>query len=90
MEQKDERLWRQAKRRVGFRNHLITYLIVNAFLWTLWFLTDYRRGEFGLPWPTFCTLGWGVGLMFNFFGAYVITDKYSQIEREYEKLKNRS
>jgi hypothetical protein len=90
MEDKDERLWRQAKKRVGFRNHLYTYLAVNIFLWVLWFFTDYRTGSYGLPWPTFCTLGWGVGLFFNFVGVYVKGDKYDAIEREYEKLKSKN
>ena len=29
--EKDKLLWKEAKRRVGFKNHLLTYLAVNIF-----------------------------------------------------------
>lgn len=86
-DEKERMLWKQAKKRVGFRNHLYSYLIVNIFFWAMWFFTD-RRSEGGLPWPTFCTLGWGFGLFWHFMGAYVM-DRPSQVEREFEKLKKR-
>jgi hypothetical protein len=89
MEERDQKLWRLAKKRVGFKNHLATYLIINGFLWGLWYFTDYSRGEFGVPWPVFTSLGWGIGLMFHFLGAYVFMDKHEQVEREYEKLKGK-
>ena len=45
---KDPELWEQAQKRVGFKRHLATYIIVNLFLWILWFLTDrdYDRSYF--------------------------------------------
>ncbi|HAX47842.1 MAG TPA: hypothetical protein DCX92_02540, partial [Bacteroidetes bacterium] len=31
--QRDERLWKLAKKRAEFKKHLLTYFIVNIFLW---------------------------------------------------------
>lgn len=83
--EKDRLLWKEAKKRVDFRNHFLSFLMVNIFFWALWFFTD--RNEEGLPWPTFCTLGWGFGLFWHFMGVFVFKSKVSQIEKEYEKLK---
>ncbi|MCU0433935.1 MAG: 2TM domain-containing protein [Bacteroidia bacterium] len=86
-QQREKELWKKAKRRVGFRRHLIIYLLVNTFLWCVWFFTGREHSE-GFPWPVFPMLGWGIGLAFDFFGAY-INNGSDAIEREYEKLKSR-
>lgn len=83
---KDPHLWEIAKRRASFKGHLGAYIIVNAFLWAIWFFTDdndMRPGKY--PWPVWSTLGWGIGLLFHFLGAYVYP-KENSAEREYEKL----
>jgi hypothetical protein len=87
--EKERMLWKQAKKRVGFKNHLYTYLAVNAFLWCMWFFTDRGQNEYGLPWPVFCSLGWGFGLFWHFMGAYVLGNKTSQVEKEFQKLKEK-
>lgn len=92
--EKDRLLWKEAKKRVGFRNHLFTYLIMNTFFWVLWYFTDFKPDDDGdhysnIPWPTFCTLGWGFGLFWHFMGTHVMGNKASQVEKEYEKLKNK-
>ncbi|KAA2245531.1 2TM domain-containing protein [Chitinophaga agrisoli] len=84
-QQRDERLWRIAKARAGFKSHLITYLVVNAGLWALWFITDGDRA--GTPWPIWPALGWGIGLAFHYFSAYH-SDPHGDALREYEKLQN--
>jgi hypothetical protein len=85
---RDEQLWKTAKKRVHFRKHLISYLIVNAFLWLLWCMQSPEKHQFDfVPWPLWCTLGWGIGIVFSYFNAYVFTGT-SAIEKEYEKLKN--
>lgn len=88
--EKDKLLWKEAKKRVGFRNHLISYLMVNLFFWAMWFFTDRHTNDSGIPWPTFCSLGWGFGLFWHFMGTFVFDNKLSQIEKEYQKLKQRS
>lgn len=86
---RDPQLWDIARRRAAFKRHLITYLILNAFFWALWFVTGDRNvGYRGLPWPVWPALGWGIGLAFHYFGAYV-TDGHSEIEKEYTKLQNK-
>jgi hypothetical protein len=89
MTEKERMLWKQAKKRVEFKRHLWTYIIINGFLWALWLFggMDKNENEF-MPWPIWPTLGWGIGIVFNYFGAYH-SDKAGAVEREYEKLKNR-
>lgn len=87
-EEKDKALWRIAKRRAGFKKHLSTYLIVNAFFWGIWFFTDGRTYGGLMPWPAWASLGWGIGLAFNYASAYHNTD-INNTEKEYQKLKNK-
>lgn len=85
---KDRELWKLAKRRVSFKKHLVVYILVNIFFWGLWYLGDDKDNE-GFPWPVWSTLGWGIGLGFEFAGAYMYPNT-NAIENEYEKLKNKS
>ena len=88
MENQDDLLWRIAKKRVKFKRHLASYIIVNGFLWLLWWFTEGRQG-FGteMPWPAWSSLGWGIGLAFSYYGAYH-DNRDDDIIREYQKLKN--
>ncbi|MDZ4665741.1 MAG: 2TM domain-containing protein [Bacteroidota bacterium] len=89
--ERERQLWKQAKKRVGFKRQLAAYMIVNTFLWVLWFIGDKNETitsiEFA-PWPLWCTLGWGIGLVFSYFDAFVF-NKPDSIEREFEKLKGK-
>ena len=90
-EGKDPALWEIAQKRASFKTHLLTYLIINAFLWTLWYITSGRHTgvKWGAyPWPIWTTLGWGIGLAFHFAGAYIFP-KANAVESEYEKLENK-
>lgn len=87
--EKDQILWKQAKKRVGFKNHLISYLLVNIMLWSMWFFSGRETEENGFPWPLFCSLGWGFGILWHFMGAFVFNNKLSQIENEFQKLKSK-
>lgn len=90
-EGKDPELWEIAQKRAGFKNHATTYVIVNAFLWAIWYFTgDHITGNIwnNYPWPIWTTVGWGIGLAFHFAGAYVFP-KVNSTEREYQKLKNK-
>ena len=101
MTEKDQMIWKQAKKRVSFRRHLFVYIIINAFVWAMWSLrffnmdvnsdTETSSGNwnhFHLHGaPIMMTLGWGIGLAFHFYGAY-IDNKYTAVEKEYDKLKN--
>ncbi|MFN8250708.1 MAG: 2TM domain-containing protein [Ferruginibacter sp.] len=94
-EGKDPELWEIAQKRAGFKNHLISYIVVNGFLWAIWFFTgnQHRSMHFDewdtnhYPWPIWPMLGWGIGLAFHYAGAYIFP-KSNSVEREYQKLKN--
>ncbi|MGH2574272.1 MAG: 2TM domain-containing protein [Ignavibacteria bacterium] len=85
MNQKDEKLWRIAKRRAEFKRHLFTYLLVNLFLWGIWLFAGLKNGHFGFIWPFFVTVGWGIGLTSNYLAVYT-NIKESLADREYHKL----
>jgi hypothetical protein len=80
-EEKDAELWQQAKARADFKNHVVTYVIIIGMLWMVWFFTG---GVNSHPWPIWPTIGWGVGLVFNYLAVYQFKDS---AEKEYEKLK---
>lgn len=85
----DQALWETAKRRVGFRSHLLTYIIINAFLWALWYFShDSENLNDPFPWPMWTTLGWGVGIAFHFARTY-LNNETNSVEQEYQKLKNK-
>jgi hypothetical protein len=93
-EGKDPILWEIAHKRASFKRHAIVYVIINAFLWGLWFFTGNQHKGINLgewetkhyPWPIWTTLGWGIGLAFHFASAYIFP-QVNSVEREYEKLK---
>ena len=82
---KDPQLWELAQKRASFKSHLAVYIVVNLFLWLLWYFTGAEIHENDLPWPIWPTLGWGIGVAFHYIGAYV-TAKNNLVEKEYEKL----
>ncbi|TCZ74785.1 2TM domain-containing protein [Flaviaesturariibacter aridisoli] len=84
---KDPHLWRIARRRAGFRRSLFTYLTVNAFLWAIWYFTGARSYGAGVPWPVWPTLGWGIGIAAQWFGAFGPGSNHADpAESEYQKL----
>ena len=90
-EGKDPVLWEIAQKRAGFKNHAISYLIINLFLWAVWYFTAGRHGvnlANHYPWPMWVTIGWGIGLAFNFADAYIFP-KANSVESEYDILKNK-
>jgi hypothetical protein len=87
--EKDKHLWRIAKKRVAFRRSLYLYIPVNAFLWLIWLLTNIHRSKpegWDFPWPLYPMIGWGIGLVIQYFGVYSASTK-DAVAAEYEKLK---
>jgi hypothetical protein len=84
-EKKDDELWKLAKKRVGFKQALVVYLCVNAFLIGLWY---FDTGPGSYFWPKWSLLGWGLGLAIHYFQAFHGTALFST-ENEYQKLNNR-
>lgn len=80
-EEINEQLWQQAKARADFKTHLTAYLIINGMLWLIWLFTSGAQSH---PWPIWPTIGWGIGLLFNYLDVYKFRNT---VEKEYEKLK---
>lgn len=87
-DEKDKQLWETARKRASFKRHFMTYIVINVFMWIIWAMTGSHTYNGGMPWPLWSTLGWGIGLAFHYFGAYVNPGDNS-VEHEYEKLKNK-
>jgi hypothetical protein len=84
---KDPGLWQIARKRVAFKYHAATYIMINIFFWILWYFTGGQHTDEGWPWPVWPMFGWGIGLFFHWLSAYVLPGENS-VEKEYEKLKN--
>ena len=80
---RDPHLWQIARRRAGFRSHFTTYVVVIGAMWLFWYFTS--GGQNSDPWPVWATLGWGIGLVFHFLGAFVFAGT-NTVERQYEKM----
>lgn len=86
---KEQMLWKIAKKRVAFKRQLFSYIVINGFLWALWFFTSRNNDPADLmPWPLWSTLGWGIGVAFSYYGAYM-DNKADAVEKEFEKLKGK-
>ena len=89
-QQKDERLWRIARKRASFKQNLYSYIVINIALWAIWWFTQGRNGRnTNMPWPVWVMVFWGIGLLFEYLQAYSGGDKRTMAEEEYEKLKRK-
>lgn len=81
VETRREGALKRVKAKRDFKNHAGVYLIVNALLVAIWALSGA-----GYFWPIWAIAGWGVGLAFNAWSAYVekpISEE--EIRREMER-----
>lgn len=92
--QNEDELRIVAKKRAKFKRSLLVYFVVSAFFWVIWYLSggtyDFQeRVNMGkIPWPVWAMAGWGLGLVFQYIGAY--HSSHDLEEREYQKLKNKN
>jgi hypothetical protein len=73
---------KQLRKKRDFTTHLLTYVVVNAFLVGIWYFVAGR----GYFWPGWVLLGWGIGLVLNAWDVYgrrEITE--AEIQREMER-----
>lgn len=75
-----------AEARVAFRRHALAYVLINAMMVVIWFLTSGPRGIWSY-WPIWVHMGWGIGLAFNAYAAYA--QPSDAVAREEEKLRQR-
>jgi len=86
IDKSDEKLYEEAEARVGFKRHLIFYIIINLVIWAFWYFSRAIHGHYDGYWPVYTTLGWGIGVVSHFIGIYRNNDA---VDREYQKLKER-
>lgn len=70
---------KRIKARRDFASHLVTYVVVNAFLVVVWWVTNPE----GYFWPVWPIAGWGIAVVLNaweVFGRRPITE--DDIDRE--------
>ncbi len=76
---------RRVQKKINFYRTLTSYVIINAFLWILWFMTGSSY-----PWPVWVSLGWGVGLAFQALDAFALgvsdQQRRDMIEEELRRM----
>jgi hypothetical protein len=80
-----EQAARQLKKRHDFHGHLLVYVLVNAFLVTIWFVLSPD----GFFWPVFPLVGWGIGVVMNAWDVYARPVREDDIDREVRRLQRR-
>jgi hypothetical protein len=81
----DDALWKIAKKRSTFKLSFTIYVVINIFLVGLWY---YSTGINSYFWPAWPMLGWGLGIIFQYFDAYHGSGLFSE-EKEFEKMKRK-
>ncbi|KYF70904.1 2TM domain-containing protein [Sorangium cellulosum] len=82
--EEDARAAIMARRRKGFRSHLFSFVVVNAFLFAINALTP---GPWWFFWPL---LGWGLGLAFHARAALSSDVSPRRLRREIERSAERA
>ena len=77
----EDEIREMARKRVeakkGFFIHLTVYIIVNAFLFIIWFFVAGR----GYPWFLWPLGGWGLGLLIQAMGTFAFPTGGPDLER---------
>lgn len=92
----EEELWLTAQKRAKFKEHVVVYIVVIILLWLIWLIKRLAAGELVitgisdlLVWPMFATIGWGIGIIFDYVDTYYGNNKNNLTEKEYHKLRGR-
>jgi hypothetical protein len=73
------------KKKREFRAHLLAFVLVNAFLVTIWALTSPG----GFFWPIFPLMGWGNRRRLQRMGRLRAGASEEEINREMDRLRQR-
>jgi hypothetical protein len=52
--------------KLGFKIHLLAFLLLTPAIWIIWLLTDSTY-----PWPLWSTPAWAIGVLFHYLGVFV-------------------
>jgi 2TM domain len=80
---RDEKLWKIAQRRAHFQRNLMSYFFTNAILIGIWYFTSGSLDHF---WPGWVLAFWGIGIVMQYYRAYIKPDDSDLAEKEYQKL----
>ena len=81
-------------RKRGFFIHLTVYLVINAFLVVIWFVTSSASKSW-FPWFVFPMAGWGVALLFHCMSVFAFPKgggdwEEREIRKEMDRIKKGS
>lgn len=83
-------------KRKEFYSHLAVYVMINAMLWMIYFVSSGMPGDIGeiasevpFPWPALVSFGWGIGLVINMFEALTAGSTQRAVEREVARERER-
>jgi hypothetical protein len=88
VESRRELAIKRIKAQGDFRIHVFVYLAVNAMLVATWAFSGWGQPQpQGFFWPIFVIVGWGIGVVANWYVAYHATGyTEEQIQREMKNL----
>ncbi len=75
--------FKRIKDRRDFQGHVVVYIVVNLFLWGLWAMTS---GLGSYPWPVWVTLGWGIGVVLNWWTVTRRPITRDEVNQEIQRL----
>jgi len=73
---------KRVKKKKGFYNHLIVYVLVNILMFLLVFFTESGPDRFGWFVPMG---GWGFGLMMHYLGVFGLPGKNKVLSKDWEE-----
>lgn len=80
-----DRAVKRLKKRRDFYAHVMVYLLVNAFIVIIWWMTSPG----GFFWPVFPIVGWGIGVVMNAWDVYFGQNiSEEDIQREIEQMEH--
>lgn len=87
-----EKAEKRVKAVQGFKRHLFSYIIVNAFLIVIWLISALASGGGAwFPWFVFVLVGWGFGLGFHAYNVYGGGEdeakREEMVQREMQRMK---
>lgn len=87
----DEEIMNMAKKRVeakkGFFIHLGMYVVINVFLFLIWFFLAGGPGTY--PWFLWVIFGWGIGVVANAISVFMHSSSWErkELQKEIDRLK---
>jgi 2TM domain len=83
--EKDNAFFKVAKKRAAFKYNLLSFILVNIFIWLLWLVYFKNSSNNLMPWPLWPMLMWGTAILYTYLKAYFA--KTWLPKKQYQKLK---